>query len=87
MGHAVALSTGTAALHLALRLLDVGQNDVVFCSSLTFAASANAILYEKAIPVFIDSDEATWTMDSRALEKAFHKYDRSGELPQGGHRC
>ena len=71
---AVALSAGTAALHLALKVLDVKQEDIVFCSSLTFSASANPIMYEKATPVFIDSDEETFNMSPEALKKAFKKY-------------
>ena len=71
---AVALSSGTAALHLALRAAGVKEGDIVFCQSLTFSATANPILYEKAIPVFIDSDYETWNMDPDALEEAFKKY-------------
>ena len=59
---AVALSAGTAAIHMALKSIGVEQGDIVFCQSLTFAATANPITYEKAIPVFIDSDEETWDM-------------------------
>ncbi|NQT74023.1 MAG: DegT/DnrJ/EryC1/StrS family aminotransferase, partial [Chloroflexi bacterium] len=73
INHAAAFSSGTAALHLALRILGITENDVVFCSSLTFAASANPILYEKAIPVFIDSDRETWNMCPIALEKALNE--------------
>ncbi len=68
---AAALSSGTAAIHLALRLLDVGQGDLVFCSTLTFAARANPIIYQGAEPVFIDSDLESWNMSPVALEKAF----------------
>lgn len=68
---AAALSSGTAAIHLALKAADVGRGDIVFCSSLTFSASANPILYEQAIPVFIDSEADSWNMDPAALEKAF----------------
>lgn len=68
---AAALSSGTAAIHLALKAAGVGEGDVVFCSSLTFSASANPILYEKAVPVFIDSEAGSWNMDPVALEKAF----------------
>ena len=68
---AVAVSSGTAAIHLALSLLDVQQGDTVFCSSLTFVASANPILYQGAKPVFIDSERDTWNMSPLALEKAF----------------
>ena len=72
--HASALSAGTAAIHLALKILGVGEGDVVFCPSLTFSASCNPIVYEKATPVFIDSEWDTWNMDPRALERAFEKY-------------
>jgi len=71
---AAALSSGTAALHLSLKILGVKENDIVFCSDLTFVASANAISYLGAIPVFIDSDEKSWNMCPKALEKAFGKY-------------
>jgi pyridoxal phosphate-dependent aminotransferase EpsN len=69
-----ALSSGTAALHLSLRILGIKKGDVVLCSSLTFAASANAILYEKAIPVFLDSDPNFWTIDPECIEKAIKKH-------------
>lgn len=72
--HAAALSAGTAAIHMALKALDVKQGDIVFCSSLTFSASANPITYQNATPVFIDSEYETWNMDPKALEKAFEKY-------------
>ncbi len=62
--HALALSSGTAALHLALVVLGIGPGDAVVCSSLTFSASANAIHYTGATPVFVDADPATWTIDS-----------------------
>lgn len=73
-GYAAALSAGTAAIHIGLKLLGVGQGDVVFVSSLTFSASCNPIVYEKAVPVLIDSEPDTWNMSPRALEKAFEKY-------------
>lgn len=73
-GYAAALSAGTAAIHLGLKLLGVGEGDVVFVSSLTFSASCNPIVYEKAVPVFIDSEPDTWNMSPDALEKAFEKY-------------
>ena len=73
-GHAAALSAGTAAIHMAFKALDVKDGDVVFCSDLTFSATANPILYQKATPVFIDSEKETWNMDPKALEKAFEKY-------------
>jgi dTDP-4-amino-4,6-dideoxygalactose transaminase len=82
IGHAAALSSGTAGLHLALRLLDVGPGDEVFCSSLTFVASANPILYEHATPVFIDADPATWNMSPQALERALADRQRAGRLPK-----
>lgn len=73
-GHCVALSSGTAAIHLGLKYLGVKKGDIVFCSSLTFSGSSNPILYLGAIPVFIDSDYETWNMDPKALEKAYEKY-------------
>ena len=79
---AVALSSGTAAIHMALKSAGVGQGDIVFCQSLTFSATANPIAYEKAIPVFIDSDESTWNMSPAALRKAFDKYESMGNLPK-----
>ena len=72
--HAAALSAGTAAIHMALKALDVKEGDIVFCSSLTFSATANPIIYQNATPVFIDSDVDTWNMNPKALEKAFEKY-------------
>ncbi len=75
--HAVAMSSGTAAIHLALKACGVGEGDVVFCQSLTFAASANPIVYLGAKPVFIDSDFETWNLDPVLLEKAFQKYPRA----------
>ena len=69
--YAAALSSGTAALHLALKILEVKENDIVFCSDLTFIASANAISYLRAIPVFIDSEEKSWNMCPKSLSKAF----------------
>ena len=72
--HTVALSSGTAAIHLALKLAGVKEGDTVFCSDLTFVATVNPVAYEKAIPVFIDSERETWNMDPKALEKAFEKY-------------
>lgn len=79
---AVALSSGTAAIHLALLLLDVGRDDFVFCSSLTFVASANPILYQGAIPVFIDSEPDTWNMSPIALERALKTFEDRGKLPK-----
>ena len=71
---AAALSAGSAALHLALKAAGVKAGDIVFCQDLTFSATANPIVYEKAIPVFIDSDYETWNMSPEALERAFEKY-------------
>jgi len=72
--YTVSLSSGTAALHLALLAEGVSEGDIVFCPTLTFSASANAIRYMNAIPVFIDSDEMTWNMDPELLEEAFKKH-------------
>lgn len=72
--YAVALSAGTAALHLAVKIADVKLGDKVFCSDLTFAATVNPITYEGGIPIFIDSEYETWNMDPKALEKAFEIY-------------
>ncbi|WP_461206055.1 DegT/DnrJ/EryC1/StrS family aminotransferase [Clostridium sp. DL1XJH146] len=74
VGHAAALSAGTAAIHLALKAAGVEQGDIVFCPTLTFSATANPIIYQNAKPVFIDSDYETWNMSPDALEKAFEKY-------------
>lgn len=71
---AVALASGTAALHLAVKLAGVKQGDIVFAQSLTFDATVNPAMYEKAKLVFIDSEYDTWNMDPKALEKAFEKY-------------
>lgn len=71
---ACATSTGTGAIHLALKCADVEAGDIVFCSTFTFSASANPIIYQNAVPVFIDSNEETWNMDPSALEAAFVKY-------------
>lgn len=71
---AAALSSGTAAIHLALKAAGVGEGDIVFCPTLTFSATANPIIYQNAIPVFIDSDYETWNMCPKALEEAFKKY-------------
>lgn len=73
-GHAAALSSGTAAIHLALRLLGVKQGDVVFVSDLTFSASCNPIVYENGTPVLIDAEPDTWNMSPQALKRAYEKY-------------
>ena len=80
--HAAAVSSGTAAIHLALLLLGVTADDTVFCSSLTFSASANPIVYQGAKPVFIDSDEASWNMSPAALERALNSAAKAGKLPK-----
>ena len=72
--YAVALSSGTAALHMAVKLAGVKPGDKVFCSDVTFAATVNPVVYEKAVPVFIDTEPDTWNMDPVALEKAFELY-------------
>ena len=74
IGNAAALSSGTAAIHMAFKALDVKNGDIVFCSDLTFSATVNPIIYQNAKPVFIDSEKDTWNMDPKALEKAFEKY-------------
>ncbi|MDF1720359.1 MAG: aminotransferase class I/II-fold pyridoxal phosphate-dependent enzyme [Minwuia sp.] len=82
MDGAVALSSGTAAIHLALRLLDVGPGDTVFCSTLTFVASCNPILYQGASPVFIDSEPESWNMSPGALERGLTDSRKRGKLPK-----
>lgn len=72
--HALALSSGTAALHMAVKLAGVKSGDVVLCSDMTFSATVNPIIYEGGVPVFIDSERDTWNMDPLALERAFDKY-------------
>lgn len=74
VGHAAACISGTSALHLAVKLAKVKQDDIVFCSDLTFAATVNPVTYEKAKQVFIDSEYETWNMDPEALRLAFKKY-------------
>jgi dTDP-4-amino-4,6-dideoxygalactose transaminase len=74
IGHAAALTSGSAAIHLALKAAGVGEGDIVFCPTLTFSATANPIIYQNAKPVFIDSDYETWNMSPEVLEKAFEKY-------------
>lgn len=79
---AALLSSGTAAIHLALDLLGVRQGDIVFCSSLTFVASANPILYLGGEPVFIDSENETWNMSPIALKRAMEEAQAKGKLPK-----
>lgn len=73
-GYAVALSAGTAALHMAVKLAGVKPGDKVFCSDMTFDATVNPVVYEGGVPVFIDTEYDTWNMDPAALEKAFELY-------------
>ena len=79
---AAALASGTAAIHLGLRLLGIGPGDEVFCSTLTFAASCNPIRYLGAEPVFLDSDYATWNLDPNILEDALHQRANRNKLPR-----
>lgn len=80
--HCAALSSGTAALHLALINLGIEQGDEVLCSSFTFSATANAIAYQKANPIFIDSEEDTWNMCPELLERAIVSRERQGKKPK-----
>ena len=79
---ASALSSGTAAIHLGLKALGVKEGDVVFCSTLTFSASCNPILYLGATPVFIDSNALTWNMCPKALKLAFEEAEKNNQLPK-----
>jgi len=81
VSHAAALSSGTAALHLALRLLNLRPHQEVWCPTLTFAAAANVIVYEGCIPVFIDCDAHTWNMDAALLKGELERAAKSGQLP------
>ncbi|MBO5998136.1 MAG: DegT/DnrJ/EryC1/StrS family aminotransferase [Lachnospiraceae bacterium] len=74
IGHAAALSAGTAAIHMAMILAGVEPGDIVFCQDLTFSASCNPVRYQHAVPVFIDSEKETWNMSPAALRAAFEKY-------------
>lgn len=76
-GYAAALDSGTAAIHLALKLAGVQEGDIVFAPSLTFSATCNPIVYEKATPVFIDCEPDTWNMSPEALRRAFEKYPQA----------
>jgi dTDP-4-amino-4,6-dideoxygalactose transaminase len=80
--HAAALSSGTAAIHLALRLAGAGPGDEVFCSTLTFVASANPIVYQGAAPVFIDSEPLSWNMDPALLSEEIDRCARRGRPPK-----
>ncbi len=82
VGGALAVSSGTAAIHLALRYAGVMPGDAVFCSDVTFAASCNPITYLQAEPVLIDSDMESWCMDPALLASALHAYKKAGRLPK-----
>jgi len=82
VSYAVAVSSGTAAIHLALRVLGVSEGDNIFCSTFTFVATVNPIIYQGAVPVFIDSDEDSWNMSPQALEKAFIYAASKNNLPK-----
>jgi len=79
---AAVVQSGTAAIHLALRLLDIQQDDIVLCQSFTFIGSSNPILYEKATPVFVDSEKETWNMCPLALEEAIVDSLEKGQQPK-----
>jgi len=81
-GGALALNSGTAGVHLALRLAGVGEGDVVLCSSLTFIASVNPVRYMGGKPVFVDSEPQSWNMDPGALERALHHLNKEGIFPK-----
>ena len=81
-GHALAVVSGTAALHLALRVIGVQPGDVVLCSTLTFIASATPIVYQGATPVFIDSNRTTWNMDPGLLLEEMEERARVNRLPK-----
>lgn len=72
--HAVGLSSGTSALHLAMKLVGIKRGDMVFCSDMTFSATLNPVVYEGGIPIFIDSERETWNMDPVSLKKAFELF-------------
>jgi dTDP-4-amino-4,6-dideoxygalactose transaminase len=80
--HAVALNSGTAAIHLALRIIGLQPGEDVLCSTFTFTATANPIRYEKAQPVFVDSEAQTWNMCPQALEQAIQDRLRQGRKPR-----
>lgn len=82
IGHCAALSSGTAAIHLALILLGIEQGDEVICSTFTFAGTCNPIAYQKATPVFIDSEKESWNMDPALLEEAIKDRIKKGKKPK-----
>ena len=81
-GYSVALNSGTSALHLALKLCGIAPGDEVICSSFTFSASANPILYERGVPVFVDSEEETWNMCPILLEQCIQDRLEKGKKPK-----
>lgn len=81
-GHAAALSSGTAALHLALVLAGIQRDDEVLCQSFTFSASANPIAYQGALPIFVDSEQSTWNMDPEKLQEAIEDRISRGKKPK-----
>ncbi len=82
MRHAVALASGTAAMHLAMRFLEVGRGDMVIASTLTFVGSVSPAVYQGAEPVFIDSDRQSWNMNPDLLAEELRRCDRNGKLPK-----
>ena len=80
--HAAVVQSGTAAIHIALRLLDVKKDDVVLCQTFTFIGSSNPIIYQNAVPVFIDSEDETWNMCPEALETAIKHHLNKGKKPK-----
>jgi dTDP-4-amino-4,6-dideoxygalactose transaminase len=83
IGHCAALSSGTAAIHLALIILNVKQGDEVICSTFTFSGSCNPIVYQGAVPVFVDSEEETWNMDPELLKEAIEdRIKKTGKKPK-----
>ncbi|MGE5402969.1 MAG: DegT/DnrJ/EryC1/StrS family aminotransferase [Bacteroidota bacterium] len=80
--HSVALNSGTAAIHMALVTLGIKHGDEVLCSSFTFAASANPVIYQNAVPVFVDSEEESWNMSPLMLERAIKERLRNGKKPK-----
>ena len=75
--YAVALSSGTAALHLCMKLAGVKPGEIVLCSDMTFSATVNPVVYEGGVPVFVDTERDTWNMDPAALERAFALYPQA----------
>ena len=82
IGHAVAVCSGTAAMHLALRVLDVGPRDEVIASTLTFIGSVTPIVFQGATPVFVDAVRLTWNMDVDLLEEELKRCSKAGKLPK-----